>query len=75
MAADPRRLSLGAGTLGAARTELALGRRPLGVKASHDSRRQAAMKTLLILLLVASLGGCVVYPARSVYYRPAVVVY
>ncbi|MDP9649736.1 hypothetical protein J2793_005204 [Paraburkholderia caledonica] len=33
------------------------------------------MKTLLILLLVASLGGCVVYPARSVYYRPAVVVY
>jgi hypothetical protein len=33
------------------------------------------MKTLMILLLVVSLGGCVVYPALSVYYRPAVVVY
>ncbi|CAB3727154.1 hypothetical protein LMG27174_05468 [Paraburkholderia rhynchosiae] len=33
------------------------------------------MKTLMILLLAASLAGCVVYPARPFYYRPAVVVY
>lgn len=33
------------------------------------------MKMLVIMLLAASLAGCVVYPARPVYYRPAVVVY
>jgi hypothetical protein len=33
------------------------------------------MKTLVIMLLAASLAGCVVYPARPVYYRPAIVVY
>ncbi|CAB3654428.1 hypothetical protein LMG22037_01147 [Paraburkholderia phenoliruptrix] len=33
------------------------------------------MKTLVIFLLAAMLAGCVVYPARPVYYRPAVVVY
>lgn len=34
------------------------------------------MKTLLILALAAiSLAGCVVVPARPVYYRPRVVVY
>lgn len=33
------------------------------------------MKTLLMILLAATLTGCVVYPARPAYYRPAVVVY
>jgi hypothetical protein len=33
------------------------------------------MKTLVMILLVASLAGCVVYPARPAVYRPAVVVY
>jgi hypothetical protein len=36
---------------------------------------QAAMKTLLMILLTVSLAGCVVYPARPAYYRPVVVVY
>src|SRR5438309_809370 len=34
-----------------------------------------AMKSLLMILLAVSLAGCVVYPARPAYYRPAVVVY
>jgi uncharacterized lipoprotein YmbA len=33
------------------------------------------MKMLVMILLAASLAGCVVYPARPAYYRPAVVVY
>lgn len=34
------------------------------------------MKTLLVLALaMISLAGCVVVPARPVYYRPHVVVY
>lgn len=33
------------------------------------------MKTLVMILLAISLAGCVVYPARPAYYRPAVVVY
>lgn len=33
------------------------------------------MKMLVMVLLALSLAGCVVYPARPVYYRPAVVVY
>lgn len=33
------------------------------------------MKTLVMILLAATLAGCVVYPARPAYYRPAVVIY
>jgi hypothetical protein len=33
------------------------------------------MKTLIILLLAATLAGCIVVPARPAYYRPGVVVY
>ncbi|MGF6606369.1 putative lipoprotein YmbA [Paraburkholderia sp. WSM4175] len=33
------------------------------------------MKPLVMILLAASLAGCVVYPARPTYYRPALVVY
>lgn len=33
------------------------------------------MEMLVMVLLALSLAGCVVYPARPVYYRPAVVVY
>jgi PBP1b-binding outer membrane lipoprotein LpoB len=33
------------------------------------------MKKLVIILLALLLAGCVVYPARPAYYRPAVVVY
>jgi starvation-inducible outer membrane lipoprotein len=36
---------------------------------------QAAMKTLLMIVLAVSLAGCVAYPARPAYYRPVVVVY
>jgi PBP1b-binding outer membrane lipoprotein LpoB len=33
------------------------------------------MKTFVMILLAAMLAGCVVYPARPAYYRPAVVGY
>jgi hypothetical protein len=33
------------------------------------------MKMLVMILLAVPLAGCVVYPARPAYYRPAVVVY
>jgi hypothetical protein len=34
------------------------------------------LKTILAMALVAAtLGGCVVYPARPAYYRAPVVVY
>lgn len=33
------------------------------------------MKTLVTMLLALTLAGCVVYPARPAYYRPALVVY
>jgi hypothetical protein len=33
------------------------------------------MKMFAIVLLALWLAGCVVYPARPAYYRPAVVVY
>lgn len=33
------------------------------------------MKTLVILMLAATLAGCIVVPARPAYYRPAVAVY
>ncbi|MGF6572903.1 PBP1b-binding outer membrane lipoprotein LpoB [Paraburkholderia sp. GAS333] len=33
------------------------------------------MKILVVILLAITLAGCVVYPARPAYYRPAVVVY
>ncbi|SIT46276.1 conserved hypothetical protein [Paraburkholderia ribeironis] len=42
--------------------------------AAHPTRH-VAMKTLVMILLAVSLAGCVVYPARPVYYRPAFVVY
>jgi hypothetical protein len=33
------------------------------------------MKILTMILLALTLTGCVVYPARPAYYRPALVVY
>jgi hypothetical protein len=33
------------------------------------------MKMLSMILLALTLAGCVVYPARPAYYRPALVVY
>jgi PBP1b-binding outer membrane lipoprotein LpoB len=33
------------------------------------------MKMLTMILLAVTLAGCVVYPARPAYYRPALVVY
>jgi hypothetical protein len=45
------------------------------LRSLHHPARQVAMKMLVMVLLAASLAGCVVYPARPAYYRPAVVVY
>jgi hypothetical protein len=45
------------------------------LRALQHPTRQVAMKMFVIVLLAASLAGCVIYPARPVYYRPAVVVY
>ena len=33
------------------------------------------MKMLTMILLALTLAGCVVYPARPAYYRPALIVY
>jgi hypothetical protein len=40
-----------------------------------ESRSFIMLKTILVLTLMATLGGCVVYPAHPAYYRAPVVVY
>ncbi len=53
----------------AARTELGLGAGPLGLRESEMKRTLFALA-----LVVITLAGCVVVPARPAYYRPAPVV-
>lgn len=55
--------------MGAARTELGLGAGPLGLRESEMKRTLFALA-----LVVITLAGCVVVPARPAYYRPAPVV-